>query len=253
MASTMGMQGAAAQNATTVPHPSIASVDPSIHRDSVMTVLQDSIISQNKGQHSPSRIRFMLNLDNRESMIKDHELNIYGLRIGLQFGKHWRVGMGYYNIFTPLDIPFVYRRQRYQLEIYFKELTVFGEYVFLQNKHWEFSVAGHFGEGFARQSTKNRKDVILKTSETNAALLEGSISGHYKIWYWVGIGAGIGYRRMLNPDQLLKDNYDAPIYILKMKFFVSDIYRHWHQHWLQKKDDRKNPALADYIRSNGVD
>ncbi|MCW5918764.1 MAG: hypothetical protein KIS71_03175, partial [Bacteroidetes bacterium] len=56
-------------------------------------------------------------------------------------------------------------------------------------------------------------------------LFEPAITGHYKLIRWVGIGFGVGYRVMLKNNKQLKDNLSSPIYILRLKIFVDEIYR----------------------------
>ena len=59
----------------------------------------------------------------------------------------------------------------------------------------------------------------------NIILFEPAITGHYKLIRWVGLGFGVGYRVMLKNNHQLKDNLSSPIYILRLKIFVDEIYR----------------------------
>ena len=105
------------------------------------------------------------------------------------------------------------------------ELTAdFIEYVFFRNKRWEFSIPLQIGIGnthyeyhYGDHKFRNNWSVIIN--------YEASISGHYKILKWFGVGAGIGYQLMLKDNPAIKENFNTPVYSIKLKIFLGDIYK----------------------------
>ena len=60
-----------------------------------------------------------------------------------------------------------------------------------------------------------------------------------KIVKWVGVGFGVGYRIMLlnNPD--IPDKLSSPLYVLRLKIFLDEVYR---SIFPKKEETKKPPA-----------
>jgi hypothetical protein len=54
-----------------------------------------------------SPLKFTLNLDSRQSFIKNREVSIIGGKAGIQIGKKWRTGLAYYTLYSPLNILYL--------------------------------------------------------------------------------------------------------------------------------------------------
>jgi hypothetical protein len=54
---------------------------------------------------------------------------------------------------------------------------------------------------------------------------EASLVGHYKILKWIGIGSGLGFQLMLKDNPAIMENFNTPVYSIKIKIFLGDIYR----------------------------
>ena len=50
-------------------------------------------------------------------------------------------------------------------------------------------------------------------------LVEASVSVQYKIVEWLGLGAGIGYRYMIQPNDYISTTFNYPIWSLKFILF----------------------------------
>ena len=98
------------------------------------------------------------------------------------------------------------------------------EYVVLRSDPWQVSVPFYFGFGNSyRIYPKDGKD--LKTDKHSVILLEPAITGHYKVIKWVGIGFGFGYRIMLQNNPEIKDRFTGPLYVLRLKLFLGEVYK----------------------------
>lgn len=56
-------------------------------------------------------------------------------------------------------------------------------------------------------------------------ICETGVSGDYKLFSWLGIGMGAGYRLMLIDNKAIDENFNSIIYVLKVKLFLSEIYK----------------------------
>jgi hypothetical protein len=65
----------------------------------------------------------------------------------------------------------------------------------------------------------------MKTEKVNVWLAEPALAGHYQFNPWVGVGAGIGYRHMLDESEKETRDLNSPIYQVKLKIFLSEVYR----------------------------
>jgi hypothetical protein len=194
-----------------------------------LTQAQDSLsVKKSAGSH----IKIVFNIDTRSSFVFAESINIGGLKLGIEWKNKIRTGIGGYFLLSGITRRITYDRGKSdeQLANYtlrFNYIAVYAEYVLFQTKRWEISTPVQFGVGTIYYDIKfdNRQ----RTSTTNRYpfIIEPTLAGHYKIYNWIGVGAGLGYRAMFsNVNQTsIEKNFNAPIYIIKVKLFLGDLYR----------------------------
>ena len=183
--------------------------------------------SQKRNWYS-EKPKFIFFFDNRNSFIKGREADLVGVRLGGEW-KHWRAGIGFYGlsnkqyknvtVTNALGAP-----QTIDVRLRFGYVTVFGEYIFFRNKRWEFSTPLSIGLGQVALET-SKDGEVQKIRKNGIILIEPSITGHFKVFSWVGIGAGVGYRQVLLAPPNQFGIFSSPIYIIKLKIFLSPIYK----------------------------
>lgn len=172
--------------------------------------------------------------DARNSFVASKDVRIGGFKIGLELRDRYRFGLGVYSMDPPIFAPVLKNKGKSNEEFFiyrieFSYLGLFAEYVLFSNRKWEFSTPVVYGLGetrLFRSKDRNAKEWDYR-GKMPVNLIEASIVGHYKIVYWIGIGGGFGYRIAITEEQYLKQSFDAPIYIIKIKLFIGDIYRRW--------------------------
>jgi hypothetical protein len=181
------------------------------------------------GEAIKSKPKLSVRLDNRYSFTATTPSKIIGFKIGAEFSDKFRVGGGYNLLNSKLTRPVYIDSSGFIIDTVVSSLKMsymsyFIEYVFFRNKRWEFSLPIQIGIGnthyeyhYADAKFRNNWSVIVN--------YEASISGQYKIIKWIGIGAGLGYQLMLKDNPAIKENFNTPIYSLKLKIFLGDIYR----------------------------
>ncbi|OFY66996.1 MAG: hypothetical protein A3H98_08850 [Bacteroidetes bacterium RIFCSPLOWO2_02_FULL_36_8] len=180
------------------------------------------------------KTEIFFSFDARNSFVANKDVRIGGAKIGLEFRDKYRFGLGIYAMDPPIFSQVLLNKGTASEELYiyrieFSYFGIFAEYVLFSNRKWEFSAPVIFGIGETRLfRSKDRNAKIWETRpKMGVNLIEASITGHYKIVYWLGVGGGFGYRNASTDFALLKEHFDAPIYIMKIKLFIGDIYRHW--------------------------
>lgn len=171
--------------------------------------------------------KVIVGFDSRRSFIGRTDVNIWGVRTGLDFQGKVRLGAGFYFLRTDLPRQFIVSRPGIPTDtisrnLQFAYLSIFVEPVIFSSKRWEFDTPLHLGIGdnhypnAPKDNGGTRKTVLLA---------ELSVAGTYKIFPWVGIGGGVGYRQVLKGNKSNFNNFNAPIYRIGIKLFAGYIYK----------------------------
>lgn len=173
---------------------------------------------------------FIFQIDNRTENYYDVRGRMNGLKLGFEFYKRFRTGIGFYSnndfyrIESPVIIDSAFRSARFNYATYFAEI------VFFRNFRWEFSTIAQFGSGsiivnnysnFGAVPTFSHVDTI-----TDVGVFDIGLNGHFKIFPWLGLGSGIGIRYVNNlPDLELTDAFRDPYIDFKLKIFLGYAYK----------------------------
>jgi len=98
------------------------------------------------------------------------------------------------------------------------------EYVFYKKNRWEFSLPLSIGIGNTRYEYLYNNTEFQRDKKI-VVICETGVSGDYKLFSWLGIGMGAGYRLMIIDNKAIDENFNSIIYILKIKLFLSEIWR----------------------------
>jgi len=166
--------------------------------------------------------KLLLGFDNNYSLLNDEPVRIMGIRYGFDF---WKIKLyeGLYflqneiiknkeNLLNPKDTS-------YQ-KIRFTYLSTTVEYVFHENKKWEFSIPAKIGFGTGVKNTF-LGDSLIKQDNPPFIPAEVSVMVLYKINRWAGISAGLGYRISLYNT----NEFDGSFYSFGIKIFLGKLYR----------------------------
>lgn len=173
------------------------------------------------------KTRFVFNFDTRYTLLENDRARISGLKTGLEWVNKYRAGLGYYFLSSPIvtQLPATTDQAAVEARVKFAYVAGYGEIILLKNKRWEASLPVQIGFGKTLNQYRNQQGEIVNTEKVPLMLVEPSVSGHYKIYSWVGIGAGAGYRQMLSASNRETNHLNAPIYYIKAKIFAGELYR----------------------------
>lgn len=189
------------------------------------------------------RSTFYFALDVRRSIVRELPVRISGLKMGVTFKQNHSIGIGYYNMGRPIlggihisrpveydeNKTIVSKRDgsrfdlnaRIKLEMAYASL--FYEYRFFTHRKWNMDVNSQFGFGnvyiYAYDKVNDRQLFNGKPKKDFIKLVEASVSVQYKIVEWLGLGAGIGYRYMIQPNDYISTTFNYPIWSLKFILF----------------------------------
>jgi hypothetical protein len=81
------------------------------------------------------------------------------------------------------------------------------------------------GYGFANIGHRHVGETEYKIVQGKQGfLLHTGVSAHYRIFSWLGVGMGLGYRQVLTPDTLVNQAVSGVFASFKLKIFLGDLY-----------------------------
>jgi len=176
-------------------------------------------------QEAPKKWKFAFQLDNRFSSIRGKEITVFGLKVGLQYKKLTRFGVGSSFIVNPVYIDYFNKKRNTEEtnKISFWYFSVFNDWILFKNNKWECFVTEQIGFGRPNFTKEINNDIV---SDFNVNLYVNEISGqvNYKLTKWIGLGAGVGYRSLLNKKSVLNTTFDAPIYVAKIIIYPETFF-----------------------------
>jgi hypothetical protein len=184
-----------------------------------------STFSANSQDLASKKWKFSFQLDNRFSSIRGREITVFGLKVGMQYKKLTRIGIGSSFIINPVYIDYFNKRANAEEtnKISFWYFSVFNDWILFKNKKWECFATEQIGFGNPNFTKEINNDIV---SDVDVNLYVNEISGqvNYKLTKWIGLGAGFGYRNLLNKKSPLNTTFNAPIYIAKVIIYPETFF-----------------------------
>jgi hypothetical protein len=172
--------------------------------------------------------RFEMILDARTTFVAGENAKLGGLRLGMEYRRVHRFGLGLYGLNNTLG-----SRTLSQIDenvdsalFSFSYLSIYYERVFYFHPKWELSSTIHLGSGEINVSySLVGEDQFQNLEPINVRPLEISTSAYYNFTWWLSSGVGFGYRHMRKAPQEVRDIYNSPIYLVKLKIRFGKIVR----------------------------
>ncbi len=170
--------------------------------------------------------RLTFQFDQRFSLIDSRFAGINGLKVGVEWKGRYRAGGGLYLLSrgvtatSPIELP-----ANTRTELRFRYVAAYGEYVLRGNPRWEVSVPVQVGYGKYYHEQISESGERVQSQRDRVWLLEPTIGGHYRIFRWVGIGGGLGWREAFSVKPQYANQLDGPIFYGRAKLFLGDFYK----------------------------
>ena len=204
-----------------------------------------SLAKQDSTSRKKKKYGLYFSFDIRKSLVREIPVRMSGLKIGITFHKKHSIGIGYYNLGRPIfndyyiSDPAEYdasqtlfsKKQGKKIDV---ETTVklslayasfFYEYRFLARRKWNMDFNTQFGAGIVNIEVINKTNgrLIGAPKKDLVKLLEASVIVQYKIFSWLGLGAGMGYRYMINPNEYISTTFNYPIWTVRLVLFPAKL------------------------------
>lgn len=165
-------------------------------------------------------------LDNRFSFIRDNDVKTIGIKVGLNFNRKFKVGLGVNQMLVPVEKKiFNDQNELVPVELEYFYFSPYFEYVYFNSKRWEFSLSTQLGFGGASYRHIDSTGTKIKLVESTILSYEPAMLIDYKIIRWFAIGTGVGYRFIYYKSPGIQEKFSSPEYVVKLKIYLGEIVR----------------------------
>lgn len=172
--------------------------------------------------------RLVFQFDQRYSLLQRELVGINGVKLGVEWRGRLRTGVGLYflssaintNAPTPGFVP-----PGTVDKIRFRYAALYGEYVLVGTPRWEVSTPLQVGLGRYYVRYQYPDGTVYRSPRQTIWLIEPTIGGHMRVFRWVGLGAGAGYRQALLTEDKLEDDISGVVFYGRVKLFLGDLYK----------------------------
>ncbi len=178
------------------------------------------------------KYKFLFAFDARRSFVMDRNVKFNGIKIGLTYLDKARFGLGFYGMRNPIRMqgiqldPMEYPNASDTIYFNFTYSGLFYEPIWYNSKRWQLSTPVNFGGGEITLSYK------VKDSTRTEQFMKGGVpvfgvrgAAQFKVFRWLAVGTGLGYRFILVEDKQVKSSISAPFYNFSVKVLFGELFR----------------------------
>lgn len=168
--------------------------------------------------------------DSHGSFITNTPARMTALGAGLRFGSYARVGVAvewlntniYRTKIVPADSGGV---DTVAAKLNYGMFSLYSNFVIARIKKWEFTVPFELGFGASSYTYNNKAGTLKEFAKGGIITLEPMFMAEYKVFRWLGVGAGLGLRLVPVGNRLMKENFNSLLWDANMSVYFGEIYR----------------------------
>ena len=163
--------------------------------------LAPSTVQNGKPAKVKAPYRVIFNFDYRNTFVDAEPVRFYGLRIGAQRGRDL-LAVGFYGLgdaYVQRQVPVEGVGIRDHL-IDFDYVALSYERLLVNSRSWDIGIPLSIGLGTYRRSYINEDNKPVPYAVNELVPLEATLQIDLKIFKWLYIGTGMGYRHVLAAD-----------------------------------------------------
>lgn len=169
-----------------------------------------------------------LKFESRNSFFANEWALISGFRVGLDYHKTFKVGLGYSwlrkEIKRQITVPSEFYGERTTTaEYFFHYGTGYAEYSFYNSAPFNLSIFASVGGGLSWNRYLDEYGNGQLTKKAFVFVYEPYMTGTVDVLKYFAIGGGMGFRLALSADKFSRNRLNTLIYVLKVKVKVHKI------------------------------
>ena len=212
-------------------------------------------VEEKKKKH----LKFLFSIDSRNSEMSGQWVKMFGYKIGMEIRERYRFGFGAYGLQEQLTLEPVTTKSGKTVTptlTKFDYSTLFTEYLFHHDFRWTGGVMMSYGNGKADihiSGENTQLDSVIHIGRIPIFALD--FNGYYHVTPWLAPGLGFGYRWVRGSDERLKNSFEAPFYVIKVKFMLGRLFKTIFKNELIKveKAEYKVEKARKKAKRNGED
>lgn len=201
----------------------------SIYNPSWQYAMVDSSSAVELNPKKKKHAKFLFSIDSRNFYMSDQWVKMFGFKIGMEIRERYRWGFGAYELQEHIALDPIETKSGKTLKstlTKFDYSTLFTEYLFHHNYRWTGGVMMAYGNGKADlhlEDIEAGRDSIIQITEIPIFAID--LYGYYHVTPWLAPGLGFGYRWVLGEGKNLRNGFNAPFYVVKVKFMLGRLYK----------------------------
>ena len=170
--------------------------------------------------------RPVFRLDIRGSFVSNRNVRLMGAKLGLEHARRFQYGVGYSFLFTPVErVEQVEGVGLTTVKVRVGYITPYIDYAFYQRGPWEVRLPVQIGIGAGSTVYTDAEGEKQQVDRTGLLIYEPAMTVQYRFLKYFGVGAGWGYRLVVQTGENLGEDLSAPIYIFGLRIFFDDIWK----------------------------
>jgi hypothetical protein len=167
--------------------------------------------------------------DSKNTFVTGKGVPIKGFEIGVTYKEKISYMLGLYFLQQPVyGRSTLYkgttREASYNTQVYINYISLIAEYSVLRNHKWNIYMPLQVGVGNVRKYYYDT--VSLKLAHRSPIVpIELSFTGNYRVWKFIGLSGGLGYRRALGGRLIRDEDFNGITYSLGIKIWFGDMCR----------------------------
>lgn len=168
-----------------------------------------------------------IGLDSRRTFLQQQWIIVGGVKLGAEYRRIHRMGIGFYffnNRLFSRDFNFPIAADLVEYDFGYSAL--YYERVMYFDRKWEFAASLQAGGGKVGvwYNPGGLNERVLHT-ELPFSTAELALYGSYNILYWLGVGAGLGYRGVAGLGSDLRESFNGPVVVFNVQLKLTKLAR----------------------------
>ena len=173
-------------------------------------------------------------VDSRNSFVAARFARIMGIKLGADFNNKVKMGMGFNILRNEVTEDRIIRNSQNDNEEVNARFRLFYfspylEYAFYNQDRWEISILTHLGVGASHFEFTDQYGKMDQTQSEVLTMWEPYMTAEYRLWEYIGVGAGVGYRLVYAPSAFSRQRLNSPIYVFKVKFYFKPLFEYFKE------------------------
>jgi hypothetical protein len=165
--------------------------------------------------------KIFFSVDYRNSFVSSSDAHVIGFRAGLELNNKFRLGVGYHFLNSEIVKTISIDNSITNAQVRLRYASISCEYVLLSGAFWQLTAPVIFG--FGQSAFVPPSDKFGITEKKFTMFIEPALTFQYNVIPFIGIGTGFGYRFMPAGNNNLKDEFQTPVYDLRIKILLDDV------------------------------